>query len=225
MHETASAMYSFPKTMNVQKMVAIAWDATETAIIGNKVELNGSPVFIKINADVTPPVSVSDISIVSSAKILALGNTLSLPIHIVPGNATNKKVHWQSANPDIARIDDSGTITAVSAGTTTITVRTDDGNKTASYDISVREKFVPLSHIMMDSWIQLKIGNTAQVKIALIPKESTTAIIWSSSDEKIASVDQNGSITAHAAGRAFIKATPEDDPSKAKQCIVQISAK
>jgi len=64
-HITLLLAFCFPNALNVQKMVSIAWDETETAITGNVIELTGSPAFIKINAEVTPPVSVSGISMLT----------------------------------------------------------------------------------------------------------------------------------------------------------------
>ena len=76
-------------------------------------------------------IAVSSISLNKSSESLAVGNTTTLVATISPSNASNKNVTWSSSNPGVASINSStGLITGLSAGTTTITVTTVDGNKT-----------------------------------------------------------------------------------------------
>ena len=59
-----------------------------------------------------------------------------------PENAKNKGVTWSSSNQTVATVDSSGKVTPKAIGETTITVKTNDGGKTASYTIQVRQKVV-----------------------------------------------------------------------------------
>lgn len=65
------------------------------------------------------------------------GTTETLIATITPANATNKSVAWSSSNPDVATIDDTGLVTALSNGTTTITAKTIDGNHMAYCTVTV----------------------------------------------------------------------------------------
>ena len=67
----------------------------------------------------------------------ALGATETLIATVSPANATNKSVTWSSSNTSVATVSSNGLVTAVSPGTTTITVRTEDGKKTAICKVTV----------------------------------------------------------------------------------------
>ena len=68
---------------------------------------------------------------------LTAGSTGQLKATISPSNATNQNVTWSSGNTSVATVDASGNVKAIQAGTTTITVTTEDGNKTATCAVTV----------------------------------------------------------------------------------------
>lgn len=84
-------------------------------------------------------VPVTDVSI-SGETVVVEGSSITLTAIVNPENATNKEVTWQSSNNGIATVSPSGVVTGISAGTTTITATTKDGNKVATHDITVKEK-------------------------------------------------------------------------------------
>jgi len=82
-------------------------------------------------------IPVSSAAVSPASASLYAGNTQQLSVTIAPANATNKNVTWSSSNSAVATVNSSGLVTAVSAGTATITATTQDGNKTASAAITV----------------------------------------------------------------------------------------
>ena len=62
----------------------------------------------------------------------------TLTATVSPSNATNKSVTWSSSNTSVATVDSNGKVTAVSAGSTTVTVKTNDGGKTATCAVTVK---------------------------------------------------------------------------------------
>ena len=68
---------------------------------------------------------------------LFVDDTEQLIATIVPENATNKKVSWESSNPNVATVDENGVVTAILSGKTTITVTTKDGKHQATCEVSV----------------------------------------------------------------------------------------
>jgi uncharacterized protein YjdB len=224
--ETASATYTFPAALNVTKMVSASWDERETAINGNVIKLTGDPVFVRLNVDasVKTAIPVTGVMFDNASESIAVGNTLQLAANIAPRNANNRKTAWTSANPSIARVDNFGTVTAVAPGKTTITVKTEDGNKTATCTVTVLAEIVNLSYIMLNvAYESIKAGNTSQLKVEFFPASATNRnIIWKSSNDKIVTVDRNGKLKAISAGKANITATPEGEESKAKNCIIQV---
>lgn len=83
-------------------------------------------------------VSVTGVSVPSTMQI-KVGKTATIIPTITPTNATDKSVTYESSNPRVATIDDNGVITAIKTGVTTITVKTNDGNFTATCEVNVVE--------------------------------------------------------------------------------------
>ena len=83
---------------------------------------------------------VEDISVNPKTLELETGKQRSLEITFTPINATNKNVTWTSSDESVATVNSEGIITALKEGTTTITVTTEDGNKTDSCELTVIKK-------------------------------------------------------------------------------------
>ena len=88
----------------------------------------------------TPPptpatVNVSSVSLNKNTLSLLEGDSELLTVTVSPENATNKSVNWKSSDTAVATVD-AGKVTAVKAGTATITVTTADGGKTASCTVT-----------------------------------------------------------------------------------------
>ena len=86
---------------------------------------------------VTVGARVIDITLKYNATTLVIGNSLTLTPTITPHNAVNKTVNWTSSNPDVATVDTTGTVTALSLGMTTITATTQNYGKKATCLINV----------------------------------------------------------------------------------------
>ena len=82
-------------------------------------------------------VAVSSVSISPASVSLTVAGTQQLTATVLPSNATNKNVTWSSSNTAIATVNPSGLVTAVGAGSATITVTSQDGAKTATSAITV----------------------------------------------------------------------------------------
>ena len=90
--------------------------------------------------DPTPAtVAVTGVSLDKTSLDLIEGGTETLTATVSPDNATNKKVSWKSSDTAVATVDDNGKVTAVKAGSATITV-TADGGKTATCSVKVTEQ-------------------------------------------------------------------------------------
>jgi uncharacterized protein YjdB len=82
-------------------------------------------------------VSVTSVSLNKSTLDIKVGETATLTATINPTNATNKNVTWKSDNTQIATVDTAGKVTAIKEGTAKITVKTKDGNHTATCIVTV----------------------------------------------------------------------------------------
>lgn len=157
-----------------------------------------------------PVVAVTAVSVSPTTATVGLGTTQQLNATITPANATNQNVTWSSSNTSVATVNNSGLVTAISAGTATITVTTADGNKTASSAITVAA--IPVSSVAVSpTSASLYAGNTQQLTATISPANATNKnVIWSSSNTSVATVNSSGFVTAVSAGTATITATTQD---------------
>ena len=80
---------------------------------------------------------VTSVSLDKDSLNLTDGGSETLTATITPNNATNQNVTWESSNPSVATVDESGKVTAIAPGEATITVTTADGGKTATCTVTV----------------------------------------------------------------------------------------
>jgi fibronectin type 3 domain-containing protein len=102
---------------------------TVTSVEGGK----SASCIVTVAAESVP---VTGVSLNKSSISLNVGGIEDLTTTIMPSNATNQNVTWYSSNTRVATVSD-GTVTAVAAGSATITVTTIDGNKTASSNVTI----------------------------------------------------------------------------------------
>lgn len=103
--------------------------------------------FITELADDTTPETVAVTGVTldkSTAKLTAKGQTVDLTATVAPENATNKNVIFETSNEKVATVDGNGKVTAVANGKATITVTTEDGEKTAACEVTVEIPNVPV---------------------------------------------------------------------------------
>ena len=112
-------------------------------------------------------------------------------------------VEFISSNENVATVDSNGVVTALSAGTVTITVNI--GGK--SQDIILTVVVETESITVKDSEVTLNVGETADIEVTVLPVEATDIITYASSDDSVATVDSNGKITAMGEGTATITVT------------------
>ncbi|WMX58054.1 Ig-like domain-containing protein [Peribacillus sp. R9-11] len=91
----------------------------------------------------TKPVIVTGVTLSKTNLELKIGEEFNLTANVLPSNATNQRVKWESNHSDIAAIDGTGKIIAKKEGTATITVTTEDGIKTASCTVVIKDVTAP----------------------------------------------------------------------------------
>lgn len=166
----------------------------------------------------TPPVPVTGVTLDKVSETLNRGAVLTLAETIAPENATDKEISWTSSNPAVASVED-GTVTALSTGTATITVKTEDGNYTASCIITVVE---PVTSVVLNKKTCTVVkGETETLTATILPEDATNKkVTWSSSNTAIATVN-NGIITGIGGGTAVITVTTVDG-SYTDRCTVTV---
>ena len=151
-------------------------------------------------------VSVTGVSLDKITLELFTDGSETLTATVEPGNATNKALTWSTSDNTVATVDENGTVTAVGAGEATITVTTEDGRKTATCIVTVT---VPVTGVKLNKeTLELFTDGSETLTATVEPGNATNKnVTWSSSVETIATVDNNGTVTAVGAGEATITAT------------------
>ncbi|MBQ6578185.1 MAG: Ig domain-containing protein, partial [Bacteroidales bacterium] len=152
-------------------------------------------------------IPVSSISISYESLTLEVGTQKMLTATVTPDNATYKTVNWASSNTSVATVDANGKITAIKAGTTTITAKA--GDKSASCIVTVTQ---PVTSVTLNtSSLILRENETAQLIATVGPQDATDkTVTWTSSNPAIVSVDGNGQIKAISLGNATVTAKAGD---------------
>ncbi len=152
-----------------------------------------------------------------------LGEEIQLVANVIPETADNKNLLWESSNPDVATVDENGVVTGYANGSTVITCKTEIGGFKASCKVSVTTK---PDRIMLD-YTERDIYTTKSVTLeAMVYPETANdkSVKWTSSNIKVATVDQNGKVTGVGAGSATITAKTNVGGLTAT-CIVNVIRK
>lgn len=124
-----------------------------------------------------------------------------------PADTTEDDVTLSVADESIAKLE-GNKLVAVSDGTTKITATSGIVKTSAKVTVTTKVEQITLNKTEG----VLTVGNSVTVTATVTPDNATNATVnWTSSDEKVATVDSNGKVTAVAAGNATIKATSESD--------------
>ena len=169
-------------------------------------------------------IQVTGVTLNKASYEMTEGDEVILSATVSPENATNKNVSWSSSNTSVANVD-NGKVTALKAGTATITVKTEDGNKTATCEVTVNAKVYPVTGVTLDKTsYEMTEGDELTLTATVSPENATNKnVSWSSSNTSVANVD-NGKVTALKAGTATITVKTEDG-NKTATCEVTVNAK
>ncbi len=217
-NEVATVMYSDKNTGSIKAI------GTGTAII-TATTTDGSNKSAVCVLTVDDPVLATSITLNKTSSIICLGHRDILSVMIMPEEATFKNVKWASNNTSVASVSSSGEVMGNSIGTAIITVTTTDGSNLSAYcEVNVVD-YVTVSSVSLNATeLSLKEGGTAQLTASVLPKNATNkSVTWSSSDENVATVDDNGLVTAEATGTAIITATANDGSGITSSCSVTVS--
>ncbi len=148
------------------------------------------------------------VSVTPAKATMNKGDVLSLTASVNEGAYTTYK--WSSSSKKIATVDANGFVTALKEGSVTVTVKTANG-KTAKAKITVVDPYKPskveLSH---SGTVTIEVGEMLALDATLYPETAQSALKWSTSSKKVATVDANGVVTGVKAGTVTITVTTEN---------------
>ncbi len=151
-----------------------------------------------------------------SASTLSLGVKQGVTLTPSIPNGTHAAFTWSSKDATIAAVSQEGQISGKKVGTTTVTVKTQNGKK-ASVKVTVKK--APGKVTLDRITASLQVNGTLRLK-ATLPANTYSPITWTSSDRKIAKVSASGKVTAVAIGTATITAATYNGRTAA--CVVTV---
>ncbi|MGL1934494.1 MAG: Ig-like domain-containing protein [Fibrobacterales bacterium] len=159
-----------------------------------------------------PPVLVTSVTLNLSASSAEVGDTKQLLTTVEPADATHKNVIWITSDETIATVSENGLVTAIAEGQPVITVTTEDGSFIAIFTYHISPATMSVTGVTLNTaTTTVDVGLTEQLTATVGPVDATYQnVIWSTSDEAIATVSDDGLVTAVSMGEAVITATSED---------------
>lgn len=205
--------------VSVNDGVIKALDLGQAVIFATTVD--GSNLTAKCNVTVTRP-SVKSLSLNVNELNLTNGKKYKLECTARPEDAINKEVIWSSNNEKVATVDENGIVTACSTGTATIIVTSKSNEK-----IKARCKVYVstlITEIELDkSSLNMYVEDNVQLHATFTPEQvDNTRLKWSSSDESVALVSDNGVVSAKQAGEVAISVETTDGSNLSVACIVTV---
>ena len=176
----------------------------------------------KATCTVTVTTMVTGITLNKSTLSLNDGASETLTVTISPSTASDKSVTWSSTDTSVATVDQNGKVTAVGNGNAVISATANDGSdKKATCTVTVTTLVTGIT--LNKSTLSLNEGSNETLTITISPSTaSDKSVTWSSTDTSVATVDQNGKVTAVSKGTATIKASTNDGSGLSASCSVTV---
>ena len=187
------------------------------------VRLDNSTYYGDVKSFTTGVIPVKSVSVDPAEYAFSnIGDKYVLNAVVSPADATNQRLTWTSDNEAVATVSSDGEVTAKGNGVATITVITQDQNKTATCAISVAQKVIGLS--LDRTSITLNEGESEVLVATIIPVNANEKnVTWKSSNESVASVDNTGRVMAVSKGLATITVMSNDESGESASCSVIVN--
>ena len=236
---TAETAAQDEKIAKAAEKLSLAWTSSDESVA--TVDETGTVTAIAAGeAEITAAVKdteMQDVCVITvkvSAKELKVPDTLDVKLNDTdetaieakcePKDASNISFDFASSDEEVATVDKDGKVKVLKAGECDITTTLlQDGEKVTEKTTHVKA-FYEVESITLDSNEgKLTVGNSHTIKATVAPEEvaAETTIDWSSSNEKVATVDSNGKVTAVSSGNATITATAGEESANYEVTVEQ----
>lgn len=170
-----------------------------------------------------PDIPVKEITLSFTELSLEIGEESLLTASVSPSDATDPSVTWSSSSPLVVSVME-GRVKALSEGTAVITARA--GSVQASCSVTVSRPFVPVASVKLDHRsLVLSVGLSKKMGVVVEPADATDpSVTWTSSSPAVASVSEDGTVTALTEGAATISAVSGDAKAICQVSVVAESA-
>lgn len=192
-----------------------------TAIITVTSKENSS-IIAKCSVKVGKPVMVTDVTVQPAELKLKTDGTYQLSVSVLPSNADERGVTFESSNTAVATVSASGLVTAKGPGTATITATAKDGSgKKSTCTVTVTQ---PVKGVTVSpASVVIQKGNVQKLTASVVPANATNQeLVYKSSNETVAIVSKDGIITGLNEGWATITVCSEENQAIYGTCTVKV---
>ena len=171
----------------------------------------------------------AEINLSVSSMNLTIGSSGAISVSSLPDGYTEEDLVYSSNDEEMATVDETGLITAIKAGTVTITVKTSDGKYTATVTVTIKEEDeeeesgpVDVESVSISGSSSVTVGSSITLKAIFNPTNATDKnVTWSVSDESIATINKSGKLTAKKAGTVTVTVTTANGKTATKKITVK----
>jgi len=166
------------------------------------------------------PAAVTDVLLDKAAVTMKVGESLVLNATVLPENVTDKTIQWNSSAPNVVKVE-NGKLTALAEGNATISAKC--GEKSAFCAVTVQKSDIAAESVTLDkTTLELTINGSAKLTATVLPEETAVKTVqWSSSEETVAKVAADGTVTGLKEGTAIITAKCGE---KSAECTVTVKS-
>lgn len=219
--QTQLTAYALPKEVNNRRTVLSVSDEDMVRVQGNTLTPKAVGTCILTIASQQNPEIVrqyrllvvqpaTKLTVSAESKSLYVGETLPMSVAFTPEDASIQAVTWSSGNDKIATVDETGLVTAHGKGQVYIRATAADGSKRyGTYQITVKQQ--PESITLKETAAVINVGRYKTLQATVQPGSTNDkSVVWSSSDETVATVNKQGRVTGVAPGSCVITCASKD---------------
>ena len=165
-----------------------------------------------------------NVSLYPTAMTLDVGQSQTIQWQFSPSNTQyGATVSFSSSDLNVASVDFNGKVTAIGAGNATITATTNYGT-TATCVVTVNPA-IATSISLSQTTLNLAVGGTQTLIATVLPEfTSNKTVTWQSSNNNVATVNDNGKVTGISPGTVSITATTTDGSNLSASCSVTVTS-
>lgn len=158
----------------------------------------------------------------ASAPNVAVGEQIRLSTTVIPEDTSIPAVVWSSDSPAIATVTEDGVVTGIKRGTARMVATVQDGSKIrANISVKVVQKAEQIEFKNAEATVDA--GKTVQLTATVLPKNTDDkSVVWTSSDESVATVSKTGRVTGVSLGDAEITCTSASVPEVKATAVVHV---
>ena len=218
---------------------AVQWTVSDSAIA--QVAEDGTVVAVKegtvtVTAQVADVTDSAELSVLPHIREIALeetdvklllgtpGASHAVAYRVAPANALEPGVQWTSSAPDIVSVDEAGNLTALAVGSCTVTGKAlDTANQVAEVTLNVTVDLGVSQITLSETELTGYVGKSVKLTAEVAPQDAANRnLVWTSSDEAIATVDGTGSVRFLQPGQVTVTCSAADGGGTEAQCALSV---